>query len=456
VTSILSSGVVEVAVCLAFVYLLLSLLCSVVNEWIAGILGSRAANLEKGIQSLFTDGKLAKDGPSIAAALYDHGLIQSLYTESGWDKILARFGRKVGPSYIAPQLFATTLVNLLMSPVEALRTAINSLPEGDVKQALLPLLPAPGAAANSLEALRAAINNLPEGDVKQALLPLLPAPGAAANPVEALRAAIDSLPPSKGQQALAALVNQGQTDLEQVRKTLEGWYNDGMDRVAGWYKRRTTLVLFFLGLITAFATNTDSFLLGRVLWNNPTLRQATVDAADKYIQSQQPDTSQTTKTTDKGQPNATPAKSTAATDNSQAGATPPKTGIDATQVKKSIEDLNTQLQKLQLPVGWPTMTPQPTSPLDAVMRGFKALGYGLKTLFFEGEAPQQCQDQEQDTRAFPTDTGQAWFRVFGWLFTAAALSLGAPFWFDVLNKFMVVRSTVKPKEKSQPEASKDK
>jgi hypothetical protein len=33
--------------------------------------------------------------------------------------------------------------------------------------------------------------------------------------------------------------------------------------------------------------------------------------------------------------------------------------------------------------------------------------------------------------------------------------LGAPFWFDVLNRFMVVRSTIKPNEKSQPEASKD-
>ena len=38
-TSILSSGIVEVAIGLAFVYLLLSLLCSVVNEWIAGIHG---------------------------------------------------------------------------------------------------------------------------------------------------------------------------------------------------------------------------------------------------------------------------------------------------------------------------------------------------------------------------------------------------------------------------------
>jgi hypothetical protein len=37
--------------------------------------------------------------------------------------------------------------------------------------------------------------------------------------------------------------------------------------------------------------------------------------------------------------------------------------------------------------------------------------------------------------------------AFGWLLTAIAASLGAPFWFDILNKFMVVRSSVKPGEK---------
>ena len=46
--------------------------------------------------------------------------------------------------------------------------------------------------------------------------------------------------------------------------------------------------------------------------------------------------------------------------------------------------------------------------------------------------------------------------VLGWLITAIAVSLGAPFWFDILNKIMVIRSTVKPAEKSHEEASKDK
>src|SRR5262249_5074841 len=31
--------------------------------------------------------------------------------------------------------------------------------------------------------------------------------------------------------------------------------------------------------------------------------------------------------------------------------------------------------------------------------------------------------------------------ILGWLITAFAISLGAPFWFDMLNKFIVIRST---------------
>lgn len=36
----------------------------------------------------------------------------------------------------------------------------------------------------------------------------------------------------------------------------------------------------------------------------------------------------------------------------------------------------------------------------------------------------------------------------GWLITGLAVSFGAPFWFDVLNRFMTVRSTIKPGEKA--------
>lgn len=46
--------------------------------------------------------------------------------------------------------------------------------------------------------------------------------------------------------------------------------------------------------------------------------------------------------------------------------------------------------------------------------------------------------------------------ILGWLLTALAASLGAPFWFDLLNKVMVIRATVKPAEKSGEEGSEDR
>lgn len=62
------------------------------------------------------------------------------------------------------------------------------------------------------------------------------------------------------------------------------------------------------------------------------------------------------------------------------------------------------------------------------------------------------------------DISGAWYesvwgiagRILGWLVTAFAATLGAPFWFDLLNKIMVIRSTVKPHEKSPEEASEDR
>jgi hypothetical protein len=42
-------------------------------------------------------------------------------------------------------------------------------------------------------------------------------------------------------------------------------------------------------------------------------------------------------------------------------------------------------------------------------------------------------------------------KVLGLAFTAIAASLGAPFWFDLLNKFITVRSTGKaPEEAPKP------
>jgi len=39
--------------------------------------------------------------------------------------------------------------------------------------------------------------------------------------------------------------------------------------------------------------------------------------------------------------------------------------------------------------------------------------------------------------------------IFGWLLTMVAVAMGAPFWFDLLNKVMNVRNAGKKPEKGE-------
>lgn len=79
------------------------------------------------------------------------------------------------------------------------------------------------------------------------------------------------------------------------------------------------------------------------------------------------------------------------------------------------------LEELELPIGWHS---------TSLPRGEEQHGYEHELVWFN--------------------------RVLGWLLTIFAATLGSPFWFDVLNKVMVIRSTVKPREKSLDEASEDR
>lgn len=45
-----------------------------------------------------------------------------------------------------------------------------------------------------------------------------------------------------------------------------------MERVAGWHKRKTQIVLFVIGLGIAISLSVDSIMIGRSLWANPARR----------------------------------------------------------------------------------------------------------------------------------------------------------------------------------------
>lgn len=66
------SMALELAISMVFVYLLLSLLCTAINEWIAGLMALRPKTLEQGIRNLLND----RTGTGFAKRLYDHPLIR--------------------------------------------------------------------------------------------------------------------------------------------------------------------------------------------------------------------------------------------------------------------------------------------------------------------------------------------------------------------------------------------
>ena len=61
-------ALLDLAVGLGFVYLLLRLLCSAVNELVEGWCKKRASDLERGLRELLKD----PDGAGLVAQLYDH------------------------------------------------------------------------------------------------------------------------------------------------------------------------------------------------------------------------------------------------------------------------------------------------------------------------------------------------------------------------------------------------
>jgi hypothetical protein len=356
------SVVLDVAIGMAFVYLLLSLIASVVQEMLAAFMQLRAANLEKGLRSLFSGDALGSE-MDLVNCIYDHGLVRGLYSDpkrdSGkfpsvfrrmmdWVRVVMR--RVIGisadkpltiavdplqlPSYIPSRTFALALIDVLNTNKK----------EG-------------AEAMASIKAALATYNN-------------------------------------KAAQALLTLAIDAKGDVVAFQRNLEQWYNDAMDRVSGWYKRYTQRALIVIGLLLAIALNVSSVRVARTLWLDRDARQAMVDAAGNYA---------------KNNPTATSSESAA-------GA-----GRLKEQLQSDVDTFNEVTTSSLLPLGW------------------KRSWHSYESYF----------------EAAPKDaTFSALTLLAGWIVTALAISFGAPFWFDTLNRFMVVRSTVKPQEKSGTEGAK--
>jgi hypothetical protein len=352
-----NSSVLDVAIGAVFIFLLLSVFATAINEIIFSFLNMRGRELLRGISTLLSDAQ--KTG--LVRKVYNHGQVFGLF-EGNFDP--DNPGKL--PSYIPSKNFALALLDAVAHPFSEVSPAQPAAAAAQPGEAAPPGEAAqPGAVG---QPGRAAQAGAPAG-IAQETIVLTQAFNAAAKELAQNPAT------EKIGKPLVSMITMAGNDAARLQKSVEDWYNSGMDRVSGWYKYKTQWMLFAIGLVIAAAINADTIHIVKQLSQDATVRASIVAAAESAKEPQ----------IDKGL--STQARMDAA--------------------KKSLSDIN----NVGIPLGW--------------HRGDWSANHAPNLLL-------------------------------GWLLTAIAVSLGAPFWFDTLNKIMVVRSTVKPREKSQDEGSKDK
>jgi len=289
-------SILDTAIGLVFVYLLLSLACTAINEWIAGLLNRRPGNLFEGLKTLLWDPRMS----TLLSQFYSHPLVQDLHVA----------GRK--PAYIEPRTFSLVFLDLLS--------------------------PSDPNAPRTIDSIRKAVAALPED--------------------------------STTRKTVSILLDESQDNLTRLEQNIEGWFNGAMDRVSGWYKQRTQVIVLAIAAALVLIANADTIQIASALANNSALREALVAQAKAYA---------------------------------EVNKTGPETGaVQPEEVGKNIGEI----RKLGIPLGW---------------------------------------------RAAPADLGDWLNKLAGLGLSAFAVSLGAPFWFDLLNRFMTIRAGGKsPNEKPKP------
>jgi hypothetical protein len=74
--------------------------------------------------------------------------------------------------------------------------------------------------------------------------------------------------------------------LGKFRMSVEDWYDEAMDRVSGWYKRQTQLIVLAVALVIVAAFNADTITISNALSRDDALRAAAVAAAEQRVQSE--------------------------------------------------------------------------------------------------------------------------------------------------------------------------
>lgn len=169
------------------------------------------------------------------------------------------------------------------------------------------------------------------------------------------------------------------------REKLELWFNTAMDRLTGHYKRKTQTILFVCAFAMAAIGNINPILIGNRLVNDAKLRTEIVALAPNVAQ-----------------------------------AACPKGAMSCGMDQQMAARFDTNFKEEGMPIGWGSAPDMPSLP--DLNKPFE-------------------QNMSHVTPSYIIAL------LLGWMVTAFAGMLGAPFWFDMMSKVINLRNSLKPEDK---------
>lgn len=190
-------------------------------------------------------------------------------------------------------------------------------------------------------------------------------------------------------------ISEASGNLQKVKDKIGRWYDETQERLIGSYKKNLQIWIFVIASILVAATNADTIKLATYLYNNPDVSEKIANHVDTIISD------------------SSFIKGVTKIDTSIIDTIAQKDQKEIiTKIEgslKSLEELNKELSRLEIPIGWGK-------------ENFNSFWDYVK-------------------------------KIGGLLLTIFAVSLGSPFWFDVLSKLANLRSSGnKPKSLLEEQA----
>lgn len=216
--------------------------------------------------------------------------------------------------------------------------------------------------------------------------------------IKKLTAAINTMEDGKLKKFLQDTLAEANNDLTIFRQKIEYWYDQVMSRVSGWYKRYSHRIIMVLGLLLAVYMNADTLSIYVKMSNvaaGSAQEQAINALADNFADSRY------------------------AAYNQQ---------LD--RIKQDLASAATQADSIRFDSALVAHNRQLLSQVDS-----------LYTTATADNSPLGLGWTKAEWTTLKSSGFLSWFnKLIGFLITAFAISLGAPFWFDMLKKIINIRN----------------